>query len=142
MKMHLPILTLALLTLSSAAYAGSASASRSPEPLAVSSSSHPSGDHDRTLALLNANRIARATASTGAVVAASHPSGDHDRNLLQRLSLRSLLGKTSATTSSSHHSGDHDGRNGARFAQAKHRPGCALALQSKTGSRACDCRAS
>jgi hypothetical protein len=141
MKMHLPIITLAALTLSSAAYAGSASASRAPEPLAMSSSSHPSGDHDRTLALLNANRTVR-TRAAGPVVTASHPSGDHDRNLLQRLSLRSLLGKSSQTTTSSHHSGDHDGRNPGRFAQTKHRPGCLLAVQTKTGSRPCDCRAS
>lgn len=112
MKTTIPWVFVTVLSLSSwAAFAGPCLSDRVPEPLSMTSSSHPSGDSDRALAVLQANRGPRRDGA--GITSSSHPSGDSDLPPGTRLGV--ISGRPGPWVSSSHPSGDHDGRNPARY---------------------------
>lgn len=76
MKMkNLWVLGTALIPL--AVVAGPAGVNDRAEPISITSSSHPSGDHDRALlAALKTKRVPRREGV--GITPSSHPSGDHD----------------------------------------------------------------
>ncbi len=131
MKMKNPWVLVTALSLSPlavvTALAGPAIVGDRPEPVSITSSSHPSGDHDR--ALLDALKTNPAPRRQGVgITSSSHPSGDSDRNFVPGIRLGSRLGKPGTWVSSSHPSGDHDGLNPARYSRIE--PGCYVSERS------------
>jgi hypothetical protein len=114
MKMKNLWVLVAALSPLAAALAGPVGVNDRPEPVTITSSSHPSGDHDRALlAALKTNRVPLREGV--GFTSSSHPSGDSD--LAPRTRLGAPLGKPGPWVSSSHPSGDHDGRNPARYSR-------------------------